>query len=151
MQAVDAELNAGNAGGNLAADSLANVLAVYLIRYVSAPRGPARDPDGRLPRRRLRAVVAYIEDHLDVGLTLEELAAIAHLSPYHFARQFRAATGQPPHQFVIARRVERARQLLQEDGDLPLAQVASRAGFSDQSQFGRHFKRVVGVTPKRFR
>jgi AraC family transcriptional regulator len=151
MQAVDAELRADDAGGALAAESLANVLAVNLIRYVSAPRRPARDPDGTLPRRRLRAVVAYVEDHLDANLTLEELAAVAHRSPYHFARQFRAATGLPPHQFVIARRVERARQLLQEDGDLPLAQVALRAGFSDQSQFSRHFKRLVGVTPGRFR
>jgi AraC family transcriptional regulator len=151
MQAVDAELTAGSAGGNLAAESLANVLAVYLIRHVSAPRGPARDPDGKLPQSRLRVVVDYIEDHLDTGATLEELAAVAHLSPYHFARQFRAATGLPPHQFVIARRVERARQFLREDGDLPLVQVASRAGFSDQSQFARHFKRLVGVTPGRFR
>jgi AraC family transcriptional regulator len=151
MQAVDAELRADDAGGELAAESLANVLAVSLIRYISAPRRPARVPDGRLPQRKLRAVLAYIEDHLDADLTLEDLAAVAHLSPYHFARQFRAATGLPPHQFVIARRVERARQFLQEDDDLSLAQVASRAGFSDQSHLSRHFKRLVGVTPGRFR
>jgi AraC family transcriptional regulator len=78
------------------------------------------------------------------------LAAVAHLSPYHFARQFRAATGLPPHQFVIARRVERAKQLLQ-GGDFTLAQVAARAGFSNQSVFTQHFKRLVGVTPGRFR
>ncbi len=151
MQGVDGELTVGGAGGNLASESLANVLAVYLIRHVSAPRRPAREPDGKLPQGRLRVVVEHVEDHLDAGVTLEELATVAHLSPYHFARQFRAATGLPPHQFVIARRVERARQILQEDGDLPLAQVASRAGFSDQSQFSRHFKRLVGVTPGRFR
>jgi AraC family transcriptional regulator len=151
MQAVDAELNAGDAGGKLAADSLANILAVYLIRYVSAPRRPKRDPDGRLPRHRLRAVIAYIEDHLVAGLTLEELAAVAHVSPYHFARQFRAATGLPPHQFVIARRVERAKLLLRNGHDLTLAQVASQTGFWDQGHFTRHFKRLIGVTPKRFR
>jgi AraC family transcriptional regulator len=151
MQAVDAELNAGDAGGNLAAESLANVLAVYLIRYLSAPRRPKRDADGRLPRRRLRAVVAYIEDHLVAGLTLEELAAVAHVRPYHFARQFRAATGVPPHQFVIARRVERAKLLLRDGDDLTLAQVAARTGFWDQGHFTRHFKRLVGVTPGRFR
>ena len=150
MQAVDAELRADDAGGELAAESLANVLAVSLIRYISAPRRPARDPDGRLRQRKLRAVVAYIEDHLDADLTLEDLAAVAHLSPYHFARQFRAATGLPPHEFVIARRVERARQFLQEDDNLPLAQVALRVGFSDQNHFSRHFKRLVGVTPGRF-
>src|SRR5215831_17224036 len=113
MLAVDAELTAGGAGGPLAAESLANLLAVHLIRHVSAPRGPERGRDGVLPQGRLRAVVEYIEEHLDAGLTLEQMAAAAHLSVYHFARQFKAATGLPPHQFVILRRVERARQLLQ--------------------------------------
>jgi AraC family transcriptional regulator len=79
------------------------------------------------------------------------MAAVARLSPYHFSKQFKAAIGLSPHQFVIARRVERAKQLLQTGGDLSLAQVAARAGFSDQSQFSRHFRRIVGVTPGRFR
>jgi AraC family transcriptional regulator len=77
-------------------------------------------------------------------------AAVVQLSVYHFARQFKAATGLPPHQYVIARRVERAKQLLQAGTDLSLADVALRAGFSDQSQFSHHFKRLVGVTPGRF-
>jgi AraC family transcriptional regulator len=82
-------------------------------------------------------------------LTLAEIAAVARLSPYHFARQFKAATGLP-HQYVIKRRVELAKQLLQAGGHLSLAQVAARAGFADQSQFTHHFKRLVGVTPGRF-
>jgi AraC family transcriptional regulator len=61
------------------------------------------------------------------------------------------ATGLPPHQYVIARRVERARQLLQAGTDLPLAEVAVEVGFSDQSQLSRHFKRLVGATPRQFR
>jgi AraC family transcriptional regulator len=95
--------------------------------------------------------VAYIEEHLDAGLSLEQLAAAAHLSVYHFARQFKAAIGLPPHQYVINRRVERARQLLQAGTDLSLAEVAAGAGFSDQSQLTHHFKRLVGVTPGQFR
>ena len=150
MSAVDAELTAG-VGGRLAAESLANVLAVHLIRHVLAPRRPARGRDGALPRGRLRAVVECIEEHLDAGTTLEQMAAVARLSPYHFARQFKPATGLPPHQYVIARRVDRAQQLLQPDGDLCLAEIAARAGFSDQSQFSHLFKRVVGVTPRQFR
>jgi AraC family transcriptional regulator len=151
MGAVDAELTAGGAGGSLAAESLANVLAVHLLRHVLAPRQPGRGRDGTLPRGRLRAVVEYIEEHLDAGPTLQQMAAAARLSPYHFARQFKRATGLPPYQYVIARRVERAKQLLQGGGDLPLAEVAADAGFSDQSQFTRHFKRLVGVTPGQFR
>jgi AraC family transcriptional regulator len=151
MGVVDAELTAGGAGGPLAAESLANVLAVHLIRHVLAPRRLERGRDGALPRGRLRAVVEYIEEHLDAGPTLEQLAAVARLSPYHFARQFKAATGRPPYQYVILRRVERGKQLLQAETGLSLAEVAAHAGFSDQSQFSRHFKRFVGVTPGQFR
>jgi AraC family transcriptional regulator len=151
MAAVDAELTSGGAGGRLAAESLANVLAVHLIRHVLAPRSPACGRDGILPRGRLRAVVEYIEEHLDGYPTLAEMAAVVGLNPYHFARQFKAATGLPPHQYVILRRVERAKQLLQAGTDLSLADVALSAGFSDQSQFGYHFKRLVGVTPGQFR
>ena len=151
MWAVDAELTAGGAGGPLAAESLANLLAVHLIRHLSAPRRLERGRDGVLPRGRLRAVVEYIEEHLDGGPTLAQLAALVRLNPYHFARQFKAATGLPPHQYVIQRRVERTKQLLQAGTDLSLAEVALRAGFSDQSQFSYHFKRVVGVTPGQFR
>jgi AraC family transcriptional regulator len=151
MEAVAAELATGGAGGRLAAESLANLLGVHLIRHVTAPRRPDRRRDGALPRGRLRAVVEYIEGHLEAGPSLKQMAAVAHLSPYHFARQFKAATGLPPHQYLIARRVERARQLLQAGTDLSLAKVAARAGFADQSQFCRHFKRLVGVTPGQFR
>jgi AraC family transcriptional regulator len=104
-----------------------------------------------MPPGRLRAVVEYIEEHLDASPSLEQMAAVAHLNPHHFARQFKAATGLPPHQYVIARRVERATQLLHGGDDLSLAQVAARAGFADQSQFTHHFKRLVGVTPGQFR
>jgi AraC family transcriptional regulator len=151
LLAVDAELASGGAGGRLAAESLANVLAVHLVRQSVAPRRAARGPDGALPRGRLRAVVDYVEGNLEAGPSLNEMAAVARLSPYHFSRQFKAATGLPPHQFVILRRVERARELLQAGTELSLADVAAEAGFSDQSQFSRHFKRIVGVTPGQFR
>jgi AraC family transcriptional regulator len=151
MWAVDAELTAGGAGGRLAAESLANVVAVHMLRHVLAPRRPAHRRDGILPRSRLRAVVEYIEEHRDTGVTLGQMAAVARLSPYHFARQFKAATGLPPHQYVIRCRVERAKQVLQDGDDMSLAEVAAHAGFSDQSQFSRHFKRLVGVTPGQFR
>jgi AraC family transcriptional regulator len=151
MREVGAELTGQGPGGPLAAASLANLLAVHLIRHVLAPPIPAHGRDGTLPRGRLRAVVEYIEEHLDAGPSLDEMAAVARVSAYHFARQFKTATGLPPHQYVIARRVERARQILQEGTDLSLADVAAHAGFSDQSHFSRHFKRLVGVTPGQFR
>jgi AraC family transcriptional regulator len=149
--AIGAELADGAAGGRLLAESLANVLAVHLIRHFVPPDRVAQRPRGGLSERKLRAALEYIEEHLDAEMTLDAIAAVAHLSPYHFARMFKASTGLPPHQYVITRRVEWAKRLLRDRGDLSLAQVAARSGFWDQGHFTRHFKRLVGVTPKHFR
>jgi AraC family transcriptional regulator len=151
MLAVDAELKAGGAGGPLMVEALANMLCVHLIRHFLGSRQLAGGSDGVLPRRKLHTVIEYIMENLEGNPTLEQMAAVVHLSPYHFARQFKATTGLPPHQYVITRRVERAKHLLRADGELGLAEVALRAGFSDQSKFSFHFKRMVGITPRRFR
>jgi AraC family transcriptional regulator len=151
MLAVDAELRTGGLGGPLLVESLAHVLAVNLIRHTTGARWLPASADGVLPRRKLRAVIEYIMENLGSSPTLEQMAAVVHLSPYHFARQFKAATGLPPHQYVITRRVERAQHLLRAHGELALAEVALSVGFSDQSQFSLHFKRIVGVTPRQFR
>jgi AraC family transcriptional regulator len=135
LLAVNAELTARGAGGPLAAESLANFLSVHLIRHIVAPSRAVCGRDSTLPRVRLRAVLKYIEEHLDAAPTLAEIAAVAGLNPYHFARQFKAATGLPPHQYVITRRVEWAKHLLQAGTSSSLAEVAARAGFYDQSQF----------------
>jgi AraC family transcriptional regulator len=151
MLAVDAELKSGGAGGSLMAESLANVLAVHLIRHTTGARRLPASAHGVLPRRKVRTVIEYIMENLEDSPTLDQMAAIVHLSPYHFARQFKAATGLPPHQYVLTRRVERAQHLLRANGELGLAEIALRVGFTDQSHFSFHFKRIVGVTPGRFR
>jgi AraC family transcriptional regulator len=150
VRELHAELIDGGRGGRLLAESLSNVLAVRLLRQLVAPGRDDPGPRQVLPRRKLQAVLDYIEEHLEADLTLERLASVAHLSPYHFARLFKNGTGLPPHQFVVARRVERARELLRRPDRLPLADIAVQVGFSDQSHFTRHFKRLVGVTPRRF-
>jgi len=73
MRAVDAELTAGGVGGSLASESLANLLAVHLIRHLVAPGRAVHGRDGTLPRGRLRAVLKYIEEHLDAAPTLRFL------------------------------------------------------------------------------
>lgn len=92
-------------------------------------------------------VTDYISDRLDRELSLNELAAIAQLSPYHFSRAFKQSTGISPHQYVIQCRVERAKQLLQQ-GKMSIGEIAIACGFSHQSHLNRHFKRLTGVTPK---
>jgi hypothetical protein len=93
MLAANDKLTAHAAGGRLAGESLANLLAVHLIRNASGPRSPARRTYGPLPRGKLRAVVEYVEEHLGAGLTLEQMAAVAHLSAFHFARQYSVRVG----------------------------------------------------------
>lgn len=97
----------------------------------------------------LKLVVDYINDYLDRELSLDELATIAQLSPYHFCRSFKGSTGLTPHQYVIRQRVERAKLLL-KDGRMGIAEVAIACGFTHQSHLNRHFKRLTGVTPKNF-
>jgi AraC family transcriptional regulator len=150
MLALDAELRAGGPGGRLLAEALGNVLAVHLLRHFATSGRAGTHPGGLLPRHKLRAVTEYIIEHLDAELSLDHLAGVAHTSPYHFARLFKNSTGLPPHQYVITRRVERAKELLRDRDRLPLAEVAVETGFSNQSHFTHHFKRLVGVTPKLF-
>jgi AraC family transcriptional regulator len=150
MLAVDAELRIGGPGSPLLVESLGTMVCVHLLRHIISPHQLPSARDGILSRRKLRNVVDYIVQNLEGSPTLGQMAAIAHLSPYHFARQFKAATGLPPYQYVIARRVERAQHLLRGHNELGLAEVALRASFSDQSKFSFHFKRLLGVTPRQF-
>ena len=81
-------------------EALAAVLTVHLIRHIMNPHRRPASADGVLSRRKLRTVIEYIMENLEASPTLEQMAAVVHLSPYHFARQFKATTGLPPHQYV---------------------------------------------------
>jgi AraC family transcriptional regulator len=102
-----------------------------------------------LDDRRLARAAEHVEAHLAEPLSLTEMAAVACLSPWHFNRAFRAATGLPPHRYVTARRVERAKRLLATD--MALIEVAMACGFSSQSHFGEVFKAQTGATPGHWR
>jgi AraC family transcriptional regulator len=83
-------------------------------------------------------------------VSLERLADIAAMSPFHFARSFKKATGMPPHQFLASRRIERAKHLLKMTG-LPIVEVAFRVGYENVSHFTQLFRRMTGGTPGQFR
>jgi AraC-like DNA-binding protein len=94
----------------------------------AAPDGEPVRKRRRLSPRRLKAILESIREHLDTALTLRDLAAVAHLSPYHFARRFKDSTGLPPHRYLIGRRIERAKQLLRGADDLWLARSLPGSG-----------------------
>ncbi len=97
-----------------------------------------------------RQLVDYIEAHLDQPITLGELALRCNLSEYHFARMFRASFGLPPHQYLLARRLHRACQLLRL-GLMPLGEIALVCGFASASHFSNRFRQAVGATPGEYR
>jgi AraC family transcriptional regulator len=97
----------------------------------------------------LRRVLEYIEAHLEQDLLLRDLAKVADLSPYHFARTFKRSVGSSPHRYVLRRRIERAKYHLAA-GELSLAAVALACGFGSQSHFTAHFRAATGLTPRQF-
>ena len=107
-------------------------------------------PQGGLPGYKLRRVMEFIEAHLDQPMPLEQLAAAAAVSPFHFHRQFKRTTGMTPHQYIVRMRTERAKALL-SGSDLPLAEVAAQSGFADQSHFTSTFRRTTSMTPRGYR
>lgn len=148
--ALKAEIDAGYPCGRLYLDSLGMAAATRLLmRHSSVSREP-RNLNGRLSERRLRQVLSFIEDNLSNDISLRDIAAVAGLSVSHFKSLFRESLGLPVHQYLIRRRVERAKTLLRED-KLPISQIAFEAGFAHQSHLARHMRRVLGMSPKAFR
>jgi transcriptional regulator of acetoin/glycerol metabolism len=105
---------------------------------------------GGLPPAALKRVRSYIQDHLAERVSIEQLAAVAGLSVFHFARAFKQSQGMTPHEYLVERRVAHAHALLKET-DTPLSKIAFVSGFADQSHLARHFKRRIGVSPRIFR
>lgn len=147
--ALKSSLENEGANGKLYVDAMANALAVHLLsRYVV--RSPVlAGGSQRLSKGQVDSVVAYIHARLNQEIRLAELANIAHLSEFHFARLFKQTLGCAPHQYHIRCRVERAKQLLRT-GHQSIAEIAYQVGFSSQSHLHYHFKRHLGVTPKAF-
>lgn len=136
--------------GNLLVDTLAAGLGLHLIRsYSSHARTPPAAGAGSLPPARLRRVLDLIESNLARNIALAELAREACLSPYHFARCFKAATGLPPHRYLLLRRIERAKAMM-SGGNASLSEIAYACGFSSQAHFSTAFAKEAGVSPRRF-
>ncbi|MGO8914565.1 MAG: helix-turn-helix domain-containing protein [Stellaceae bacterium] len=150
---VAAELSNPSPVAALLVDTLAAALGVYVMRSYSSLLPASHTPPparGALDGRRLARVLAFIDAKLDRDLTLEELAREACLSPFHFARSFKAAVGASPHRFLLQRRLDHAKALLRA-GAPSMTEVALSCGFSSPAHFASSFKRATGVTPSHFR
>lgn len=132
-----------------ALDAACHLLLHRLLRQYVGDNTGAVVRGGLAPATR-RRIADLIEAHLDEALTLERLAAEARLSTFHFAKMFRASFGMPPHRYLDARRIERAKGLLRLEGSA-LSEVALSCGYASQSHFTRAFKAATQVTPGEWR
>jgi AraC family transcriptional regulator len=146
------EAVSGDVGNRMLAESLANVLAVHLIRHYSGRPAQASAEVSAMPTRAVSQAVRFIHDNYARELSLADIGAAARLSSFHLTRVFKKAMGMSPHQYLVQVRVNSARALLTSGGGRQsLAEVAAAVGFSDQSHLTRQFKRVLGLTPKQVR
>jgi AraC family transcriptional regulator len=151
--AINRELGAETSAGRLLVESLGRSLSAYLVRrYSELPVRAAARPAAVKPidDRRMARVLEFIDARLDQGFTVAELASVACMSHAHFARSFKATTGQAPHAFVSKMRLELAKRMLADDRR-PMADIAFAAGFSSHSNFSRAFRNATGTAPGDYR
>jgi AraC family transcriptional regulator len=143
------ELLSEQIGGSLLIDSLQITLAIHLLRKYCATTPKLSSYENGLSKSKLKEITEYIDANLDCSLTIIELAAIAQMSPYHFIRLFKNSFGQTPYQYILQRRIEKGKYLLQHS-KLSMEEIAAIVGFCDYSHFAKYLKRFTGLTPKQF-
>jgi AraC family transcriptional regulator len=139
-------------GHSLYVESIVNALLLHLLRHYSTRQvnlHTSADAKG-LPPAKLRAALAYLQEHLDRDLTLAELAAVVQISPHYFASLFKQSMGQTPHHYWTTCRVERAKQLLVQS-EQSIVEISHEVGFQSQSHFTKVFFKHTRMTPKLYR
>jgi len=130
-------------------ECVAAVVAIQLGGHHTVEHAIVRDYNG-LAQHKVKRVQSFIAAHFAETLSLAQLAELVHMSPFHFARMFKKATGKPPHAYITVQRIEHAKGLLR-DTELPLVDVAGSVGFQTQGHFTGVFRKICGVTPRIYR
>ena len=149
---IASEVSVDRVGQHAMLDSLVRQLGIHLLRHHLAVRRSAQIELSRAGPvdRRIRLALEFIHNNYSRDLALEEVAAAAFLSEYHFARLFKQITGVTPHVYLANLRIEKARELLLRTAR-PIGEIAAEVGYQSQSHFTRIFKSVTGLTPKAYR
>ncbi len=151
LQVAD-ELRTPGAGGAMIADSLAQAIVVHLLRKANAESGWITDRriNQTLSKAQISQAIDYMESNLEESVGLAEVAEAVGASTYTLAKGFKTAVGEAPHQYLMNRRIEKARTLL-EKTSTSLAEIAFDCGFSSQQHLTSVFSKRVGVSPGKYR
>ncbi len=149
LSLIQGELVASGRGTIAYVEGLAQSLAIHLVRHYAVERGRAR-PRNILPGSKLRRAVAFMENHIHEPFDLSRVAQAAGLSPFHFSRLFKSATGFAPSRYFIRLRIAKAKQLLRET-DISIIRIAIAVGYGSPSHFAQVFQRETGMPPSGYR
>jgi AraC family transcriptional regulator len=147
---LQTELETDKLGSHFYAESMATALSAHLLRRYSGRTHNIREYTGGLSQYKLRQAIEFINDNLAEGFSLEAIANEVSMSRYHFARMFKQSTGMTPHQYLVERRLEKAKTLL-ANKDLTISEIAYLTGFASQSHLTRLFRQHLSTTPKTYR
>lgn len=150
LTTLDTHLQEGSPGGSLFSESIAVALSAHIAERYSAIPSKLAQRRGGLSPSRLSKVLEYIHANLGDDLQLSTLAEVADTNLYHFARAFKQSVGESPHQYVLRRRIQQAKDLLL-DPKISVIEASALTGFVDQSHFSEVFRRIVGASPSAYR
>jgi AraC family transcriptional regulator len=148
--ACAAMLSVRTAGNAKRVSAFAQMLAIYIAEKYTNISSQKPDYRGGLPIARLRKIEDYVRAHLAERILLETLAELAELSPFHFSRVFKQASGMTPLHFVTRERMLQAQQLIRETSR-SLIEIALEVGYTNPSHFAQVFRQTVGMAPTQFR
>lgn len=147
--ALKTELETNPLSSRFYAESASTFLAAHLVKNYATKQWVFQEYTGGLSSLKLRRAIAYIQDHLAENISLDAMATEVGMSRFYFCRLFKKSTGITPYQYLIKCRIEKAKVILRQR-NLSITKIALEVGFSNQSHFTKHFKRLLGVTPKKF-
>ena len=152
-RSIVTEMDSESPTSGLIIDTLQTALAAHLVTNysnLSPKKTRLACAAGALDQKRLDRVRDFISSNIEHNITLKELANEACLSPYHFARAFKAAVGVPPHRYIVDLKLNFAKRMI-TNSSTPFSQIALMTGFSNQAHFSRTFKQLTGLTPSEYR
>jgi AraC family transcriptional regulator len=147
---IGREASDGWALGTLYADMLGLSLTTLLLKRHATTPPKLPFVRGGLSMKAIKASLEFITDNLHRDLHLTEIASVVGLSPFHFVRLFKAATGQTPYQYLLEQRLRRAKEFLRF-GSLPVSEIGTEVGFPNHAHFARSFRKREGITPTAWR